>query len=61
MKCYVWNLNTYSDITSTYLISRNQPETICNNQCSNESDVTKRYKVIESNVQNPELNNLTLH
>ena len=29
---------------------------MCNNQCSNESDVTKGYKVIESNFQNPELN-----
>lgn len=35
----------------------NQPEqNITNSQCSNESDVTKGYKVIESNVQNPELN-----
>ena len=40
--------------------SRNQPEqTISNNQCSNDSDVTKRYRVIGSNVQNPELNKLT--
>ena len=38
--------------------SPNQPEqTICNNQCSNESDVNKGYKAIKSNVQNPELNN----
>ena len=38
--------------------SPNQPEqTIFNNQCSNESDVNKGYKAIESNVQNPELNN----
>ena len=30
-----------------------------NNQCSNESGVSKGNKVIESNVQNPELNNDT--
>ena len=30
-----------------------------NNQCSNEFDVTKSYKAIESNVQNPELNKVT--
>ena len=37
--------------------SPNQPEqTISNDQCSNESDVTKGYKVIEPIVQNPELN-----
>ena len=37
--------------------SPNQLEqSISNDQCSNESDVTKGYKVIESNVQNPELN-----
>ena len=36
--------------------SPNQPEqTISNDQCSNESDVTTGYKVIESNVQNLEL------
>ena len=31
-------------------------QTISNDQCSNESDVTKRYKFIESNVQKLELN-----
>ena len=49
------NLN----ICYQYLLdqSLNQPEqTISNDQCSNESDVTKGYKVIESNIQNPELN-----
>ena len=40
--------------------SPNQPEpTISNEKCSNESDVTKGYKVIESNVQNPELNKVS--
>ena len=39
--------------------SPNKPEqTISNDQCSNESDVTKGYKNIESNVQNPELNEI---
>ena len=39
--------------------SPNQPEqTISNDQCSNESDVTKGYKVIEPIVQNPELNKI---
>ena len=39
--------------------SPNKPEqTISNEQCSNESDVTKGYKNIESNVQNPELNEI---
>ena len=34
-----------------------QPEqTISNNQCSNESNVSKGYKAIESNIQNQELN-----
>ena len=37
--------------------SPNQPEqTISNNQCNNEYDVTKRNEVIESYVLNPELN-----
>ena len=45
-----------------YLLDQppNQPEqTISNNQCSNKPDVTKGYKVMESNVQNPGLNNVT--
>ena len=37
--------------------SSNQPEeTISNDQCSKGSNVTKGYKVVESNVQNRELN-----
>ena len=40
--------------------SPNQPEqTSSKNQCSNKSDVTKEYKVIESNLQTPELNKVT--
>ena len=40
--------------------SSNQPEeTISNDQCSKESNVTKGYKVVESNVQNQELNQVT--
>ena len=40
--------------------SPNQPEqTISNDQCSNGSNVTKGYKVIESNIQNQELNKVT--
>ena len=40
--------------------SPNQPkQTVSNNQWNNEFDVTKGYKVIESNVQNPELNKVT--
>ena len=38
-----------------------QVQTISNNQCNNESDVTKGYKVVESTVQNPELKKVTLH
>ena len=30
--------------------------TISNDQCSNDTDVIKGYKVIESNAKNPELN-----
>ena len=37
--------------------SPNQPEqTSSNDQCSNETNVTKGYKVIESNAKNQELN-----
>ena len=37
--------------------SNNQAEhTISNDQCSNETTVTNRYKVTESNAKNPELN-----
>ena len=37
--------------------SPNQPEqTSSNDQCSNEINVTKEYKVIESNAKNQELN-----
>ena len=37
--------------------SNNQSEhTISNDQCSNETTVTNRYKVTESNAKNPELN-----
>ena len=32
--------------------------TISNDQCSNETDVTKGYKSIESNTKNPEINNV---
>ena len=40
--------------------SPNQPEqTISNDQCSNGSNVTKGYKVVGSNVQNQELNQVT--
>ena len=40
--------------------SPNQPkQTISNDQCSNESNVTKWYKVIESNIQSQELNKVT--
>ena len=40
--------------------SPNQPEqTISNDQCINGSNVTKGYKVIESNIQNQELNKVT--
>ena len=40
--------------------SPNQLEqTISNDQCSNGSNVTKEYKVIESNIQNQELNKVT--
>ena len=40
--------------------SPNQPEqTISNDQCINGSNVTKVYKVIESNIQNQELNKVT--
>ena len=40
--------------------SPNQPEqTISNDQCSNESDVTKGYKAIEFNFQNPEIKKVT--
>ena len=40
--------------------SPNQPgQTNSNDQCNNESNVTKGYKVTESNVQNPELNGVT--
>ena len=40
--------------------SPNQPEqTISNDQCSNGSNVTKGYKVIEYNIQNQELNKVT--
>ena len=40
--------------------SPNQPkQTISNDQCSNESSVTKWYKVIESNIQSQELNKVT--
>ena len=40
--------------------SSNQPEqTISNDQCSNESNVTKEYKVIEFNIQNQKLNQVT--
>ena len=31
-------------------------QTISNDQCSNETDVTKRYNVTESNTKNPVLN-----
>ena len=34
-------------------------QTISNDQCSNGSNVTKGYKVIESNIQNQELNKVT--
>ena len=40
--------------------SPNQPEqTVSNDQCSNGSNVTKEYKVIESKIQNQELNKVT--
>ena len=40
--------------------SPNQPEqTISNDQCSNESNVTKGYKVFEFNIQNQKLNQVT--
>ena len=34
-------------------------QTISNEQCSNGSNVTKRYKVIESNIKNQGLNKVT--
>ena len=41
--------------------SPSQPEqTISHDQCNNDSDVTKRHKVIESNVPNSELNKVSL-
>ena len=40
--------------------STNQSEqTISNDQCSNETDVTKGYKIIEPNIKNPQLNKVT--
>ena len=42
--------------------STNQSEqtiSISNDQCSNETDVTKGYKVIEPNIKNPQLNKVT--
>ena len=40
--------------------SPNQPEqAVSNDQCSNGSNVTKEYKVIESKIQNQELNKVT--
>ena len=48
MNCW---MNTYSNVTSTC-----SEQIISNNQCSNEFDVTKRNKAIESNVQKLELN-----
>ena len=40
--------------------STNQPgQIISNDQCSNRSNVTKGYNVIESNPQSPELNKRT--
>ena len=40
--------------------SPDQPkQTISNEQCSNGSNVTKRYKVIESNIKNQGLNKVT--
>ena len=39
--------------------SNQSEETISNDQCSNGSNVTKGYKVVGSNVQNQELNQVT--
>ena len=58
-RCRIWTLTaTYQHLLDQ---SPNQPEqTISNEKCSNGSNVTKGYKVIESNIQNQELNKLTL-
>ena len=46
-----------------FYLPPNQPQqTISNDQCSNGSNVSKGYKVIESNIQNQELKiKLPLH
>ena len=57
-RCRIWTLTaTYQHLLDQ---SPNQTEqTLSNDQCSNASNVTKGYKVIESNIQNQELNKVT--